>query len=496
MLSNPIGVALPSSPLDQDLWTLVRPLAYEIDEKISAFMASGKPVPSETDIASVTFREGFQWPDIAYPFLWGDQPDYSMLFKRSSDNETSPYYVYPDLENLAPLVEYIRSSPELTDFFEYKKPVGDGGAELMSQFVDHQAFGLVIEAVSRHRFVVGGSLTDDSLFEIYRQLEIGLLWREVLVDVIVPIILRPFEFESLELTDRISIERLSDDLHAQRLPKSYVDPIPEPVLKAATHAVVLKRRSVPNLNWWDSPGYELPAGILNEVERVFEAMAVCLPQRTGYAQILIRPLGWARRFKGALDPLMQGPLTKQYPPSFDNFGWLQPQTASKEKELAAFAGVFRALGGSNKKLSLAARRLGMGSARLRVEDQVIDYCIGLESLLSDSKSEINYRMSIRLGALVAEQRPSLSAVAFAGIAKKVYEYRSSVAHGDIPKKDEVVFPDGTPMKIWHISEWLLREAIRFFSDRPQLDLKGFDERYILSKLNSAPVNPSSPQASE
>ncbi|MEU8082536.1 hypothetical protein AB0B57_02720 [Micromonospora sp. NPDC049101] len=476
---------MPPSPLDQILWELVRPLAHEINDKISIFLASGKPIPRETGIASVVFREESPWPSITYPFLAGDAPDYSMLFKRSSVDEAHPFYAYPDLQELAPLVEYVKSNRDLMDFFAYKRPMGEGGVELMRDFVDHHAFGLAMEVVSRHRFVIGANVTDESLFDVYRQVEKGVLQREVPVDILVPIVLRPFGFQSLALSDAVSIERLSDDFHAQRVPQHYLDPIPKPVLEAATHAVVLHARTVINANWWDSPAYELPSGILQEIDQIFQAIAVCMPQRTGYAQILVRPLGWVRHFKGSLDPIMQGPLIKQYPPDFDNYGWLRPAEVTNEQDLVAFAGIFRALDGSNKKLQLAARRLSMGSARLRVEDQVIDHCIGLESLLSDSKSEINYRMSIRLGALVAEQRPGFSAATFASIAKRVYDYRSSVAHGDIPKKEEVEFPNGKKMKVWHMSAWLLRETIRFFSDRPQLNLQQFDEKFILSKLDRA-----------
>lgn len=100
---------------------------------------------------------------------------------------------------------------------------------------------------------------------------------------------------------------------------------------------------------------------------------------------------------------------------------LTPAAAAAADRHLQFEGKFR------QKMDLAADRLILSRRRAGSADRSIDLCIALEALLSDSKSELSYRMGLRAGLLLGgdvEERVTIQRT-----ISKAYSLRSSVVHG-------------------------------------------------------------------
>jgi hypothetical protein len=151
---------------------------------------------------------------------------------------------------------------------------------------------------------------------------------------------------------------------------------------------------------------------------------------TGYAQLLVVPLGWASSYKADLVPL-QKTSVKDYPPSFEDGCWNQAVPMVSTKELAEAAQLFlriRELQTTKSGMAIALRRLNSSSLRTNGEDGLLDAMIGLEALLSDGSQEMTHKIALRLAALYKLVDPAKSTDVFKEI-KRIYGFRSKIVHG-------------------------------------------------------------------
>ena len=122
-------------------------------------------------------------------------------------------------------------------------------------------------------------------------------------------------------------------------------------------------------------------------------------------------------------------------------------------------------------LQPSARRLEFGGERIRLEDSLIDYMIGLESLLGKAgeRTEMGYRMAMR-GAMVLSPVPTDRSKRFFEL-RDLYNLRSRVVHGENLELDKlgesVDLAEEALRSCWH---W-------FFNNRPgdSDNKKGIDE---------------------
>jgi hypothetical protein len=91
--------------------------------------------------------------------------------------------------------------------------------------------------------------------------------------------------------------------------------------------------------------------------------------------------------------------------------------------------------GNTSRLKLALKRWDSVSERFDQFDKFIDYWIALESLFSISNSEISYRVSLRIAAMVGDT-PEERVQLFKDM-KASYRLRSQIVHGDNLKGDNV-----------------------------------------------------------
>jgi hypothetical protein len=184
------------------------------------------------------------------------------------------------------------------------------------------------------------------------------------------------------------------------------------VAGAATHAVVITGVKVDNsslvsrLVWlWRDPASRLPFA---ELDLAVQCLRVVTHAPTGYAQVFLRPVGWADRWTHALPPVVNVGVFHRYPASFDKSGWLKKATTVTSGELAALPEVVRsarnAVNSKNGKPTwLALRRLSLAGLRDDDDDTVVDACIGIEALLSNDNTEVTHKVAMR-GAVVLGTR--------------------------------------------------------------------------------------------
>jgi Apea-like HEPN len=120
----------------------------------------------------------------------------------------------------------------------------------------------------------------------------------------------------------------------------------------------------------------------------------------------------------------------------------------------------------NKNILLAFNRLTFGYERLRPEDRLIDFMIGLEALFLDVEDELSYRLSLRVAALLGDT-PEKRERIFTEL-RRAYGQRSKIAHGNNPKKDIDIGGTKIPFEeLVNRVEEHLRSAIKEFLVRAE-----------------------------
>lgn len=123
-------------------------------------------------------------------------------------------------------------------------------------------------------------------------------------------------------------------------------------------------------------------------------------------------------------------------------------------------------------LSLPLRRLVDGLARMRFDDRIVDYAIGLEALLlkgDKEQGELSYRFRLR-GAMVLAEAGEDRHQAFQDL-KDFYNARSTIVHGDSMSKPNLrsLADNGEQMlrKIWkwHLDQGLTHQGAMARIDR-------------------------------
>jgi hypothetical protein len=314
--------------------------------------------------------------------------------------------------------------------------------------------------------VTGGSLDEELFDERYRALTAETLP----VDLVVPLLVLDFDFPGarFDLGEGVWLERMDEKTHLARAPSqlSFYG-IPGPLAGAAVVAVVVPGVNLDNRNhaWRSSPiTDQLPLGV---VDRVCEAIRLVTRHPVGYAQILIRPVGWADVWKHDLPPITEVDQVRKYAEALDKYGWLSSYRTVPLEALSRVPGLFTALTGTESSVLLAAKRLSRAMLSADEDDVVLDACIGIEALLGDSKTELVHRMSLRCAAALAG--PDADPTTIYQLCKKVYEHRSTVAQGATPKAKHRTIPIGTSnASTPQVAIWLL-------------------QRLLISKLTSAPT---------
>lgn len=332
-----------------------------------------------------------------------------------------------DVVELQAVIDFVRSRPDLAARLSISGTISLDVIR-KEELLNFDAIHWVTSLIQRAEAI--GATTRDDLLSLYCELEYGLLSQSVRGDLLLPIALVNFELDTrLEIAPGIAIEPLDEATQRARAPWRVGSDSVNPYLAAAaTHAVVIEDQEFSNDRGPQFRHYLWAVQPIDttDAERVFQAIQILSGTRVGYAQICLRPRGWADGWKHDLPPLERLQTVNRYPVELADGGWNKAQPTVPSIAIAKLPEAYAALSETHRRAQLAARRLFQSSLRELDDDIVIDACIGIEALLGEQHDELVHRMALRAAtALAADWSPA----AAYDTLKKVYAYRSKIVHG-------------------------------------------------------------------
>ncbi len=148
-----------------------------------------------------------------------------------------------------------------------------------------------------------GAESDDELRAIYQQMELARFAKELTGDIIIPLVAVAFEgADPVQIDGNAWLERLTEADHRVRALSWMERDVSPWVAAGATHGVVVRAARFPNTVRDARPS--LPFDLFDNVARMAtEAVHLVVERSTGYAQVLVRPNGWAKDWILDLPPL-------------------------------------------------------------------------------------------------------------------------------------------------------------------------------------------------
>lgn len=467
-------------PLDQDVWSRACLAIQDAARAADAYLSTNRWVPRQKRTRVSTFKSG--WPDFSTP-----------LFPADDDPVDYPSLFAEEVGELKPLA--FRDAPALAEFIEYIEQRGDIGSrfrlalaepDLATRLLRMEAAHLPLSILGRSRAL--GDESESSLRRLYRERETEWLCDPLPVEYWVPLVMTNIQLHgSLQIDNVARIEELTPEMQEARAPREYSGgAVPGPVAGAATHALVVGPYEIAN------PGpvprlflYREEAVPFDAIDHYFEALRVASRARTGYAQVLRRPLGWADNWQAGLPPMTQVAMVRRYPELFDDAGWLNTTTPVSESELADLSQISKALTRASPRTRLAVRRLSLTDLRTREDDRTVDACIGIEALVGEGRDELTHRMSLRAAtALSARAGTPLDAAEVYQLMKDIYKHRSALVHGSDSEKGRIIEFRGIELPTADLAEELLRILIQEFLLRPEPWTTTSLDAYLLQTLSA------------
>jgi hypothetical protein len=377
----------------------------------------------------------FDWPQLSYfdnglPSIhvshWGGPISYDGVLIIKEEEGYPSWHI----SSLQQLIDYMYSQERIRLYFE---PVARERKyfNLWCQMFIGDIFDRYVHIYSDR------SYSDNRLMQVYKPAEVAIFSEVLPVDIVVPILFQKFAFAHLELGERVAVSRMSEPFQLARASaRAYGPGVHDSVLGAATHALVLTGWEVKNSNRWYAADLmsDVNAYPLEQIDRFFTAARIVSNASIGYAQLLLRPVGWARTYKAHLPPL-EGTSIRRYPMEFENFYWLREIATTEERVVQEWGQMYNALINDDRnQMSIASRRLDAAFFREHEDDAVLDATIAMETLLlQGERQEQTHKLALRVAALSkiydGDNRKIGTAIEVFRRVKRIYAYRSAVAHG-------------------------------------------------------------------
>lgn len=443
--------------MDPELWELTRAAVHAVGAVADAHL-NGKGYRPRVALPSVGwFSNG--WPDIrSYESLLAPDSaptDHSALF--GPERSTLTPLAYTDVPELVALITYVAGRSDLSLRLTLKSR--EGTEEIMARLLQNEVCALPLSLLNRARALdVSG---EDELLSLYLERERAWLLDPLPIEYVVPLALTAFDLDHpLVIDEATRIEPLDEGTQAARAPRALsVSSVPDTVIGAATHALVLAGYTLPNPG--PAPrtfGDDVEHVPLGDADLVCEALRVLTDVPVGYAQVLRRPLGWADDWKHNLPALSTVRTLRRYPDWFDEYAWLRTPIPVPREDLTRLPAVVSSLRTAPQRIRLATRRLSTASLRTDDDDRTIDACIGLEALLGEGRDELTHRIALRAATALVTSGVGDAEVIY-GLVKKVYAHRSAVVHGTEAKKTRRIALDNRVHDADDVAVLLLRELL-------------------------------------
>jgi hypothetical protein len=310
--------------------------------------------------------------------------------------------------------------------------------EWRERWVRTGASRIPLEILDRLMNMKGDDFSEGDLCDAWAPRRNALLWDNLPVEIIVPIPLVRFDAPvPIELAPGMMLEPIPEGEQRARVPKQiWNGAANQCVVAAATHAVVIRGYELPGqgrmLLEYGRPSF-YP---LDKIELIFQALRIATSHPVGYAQTYMRPIDWAWHYTADLPPILQGSIARRYPAAFDDYGWLRPAEVVTRAEIDNAAIALIELQEGSRSLKLASRRFSGAALRADDDDVVLDLCIALEAALGDrQRTEMTYKLGMRTAAVVAlARRDGAKSADVLRQVKRLYDWRSAVAHGSDQEK--------------------------------------------------------------
>ena len=307
------------------------------------------------------------------------------------------------------------------------------------------------------------------------------------IDILIPICLVTFEEDIIQLSDRIEIKKIPNDIQkARQQACTYESSNEDWVAACATHMIVLHNYCFTNSENLSisKMTHDYNAYPIQEIDNVISTIKVVTGYSLGYAQILSFPLDWITDFCADLVPLygakshfINSKETEKFWMNI-NIKVISKEQSSKIQEM--YKNVLLCNKGCNqRRLSFALNRFNRCTLRNEVDDMTTDAAIGLEALLADgTKGEITYTIANRICVVFAHQKNSVyTTLNCREIMKEIYNYRSAIVHGRALKdKEKYYIIDDKKFEVPRIAVDFLRYSILFLTENQDyFESRKFDE---------------------
>jgi hypothetical protein len=425
------------------------------------YVATGGWVPRETLSQLGQYRGG--WPSFSSLAADGEDGSRKLSGLFGVSRNTLVPFAYNEVPELAELVDYVQERPDLADLFQIRMPDGSliERLDLREVMTRVGAAGLATSVLSRADAL--GLDSDEELTALYEELESALLAPSLAAQLVVPLAVVDIEFEQrLSVSERVWIERMGEKLQIARAPaNTAIYAVPPPLAGAAVVAVVVDGVTLDNSPPWKR---QMRVGLdglpLDVVDDVCAGLRILTEAQIGYAQVLIRPVGWADHWTDNLPALEEVGRVRRYSPGLDHYGWLGQREAIPARKLADLPGVYARLRSAPPRVKLAAKRLTASAMEPDQPDSAVDACIGIEALVGQEHDELVHRMALRASAALAPGGADPQFI-YAAV-KSAYNYRSAIVHGTEPgkKKSRVSVPGGGEIPARTLARMLLSALLR------------------------------------
>jgi hypothetical protein len=466
------------TPADLSLWESSKRLAEDAIAALKARKESGGYISPHLNYPKLGYLDNGM-PNI-HPSANYGPPHYDFtLMQHFRKDGVAEYEEWPSYQAY---ITCAKSSDKVMRYYNpnYQEASSD---ELTERVLTLLPFELVDRYLSATGIESDG-IMEGVLLSIYLQLETPIFHEELPVSAVVPLALTSMDVDRLDLSPSVHIERLSDEEQLARSVSNYGDSnvaMNRWLVHAATHALVIEGLTISHQHRWDFDYLPIRAEVTEIADDFVRALAISENRHTGYAQIYYRPLGWARDFTANLPPVVGVSFLRRYPPHFDH-SWRNDISTLTPEECQSAVDMFKGLRQSDSRSKLAARRLGMGILRETEEDSILDYCIGLEAVFGDlGPGETTYKLAMRGAKTLSSQLAISESEAFTCF-KKIYAYRSAVAHGksNAAKQRAIKLRDDFEIPAEAAARELLRMGLMAVLKDPKLTVEYIDRNLLLS----------------
>jgi hypothetical protein len=385
---------------------------------------------------------------------------------------------YDDIPGFAAYAEFVRTQAALRAYLVPSRFGETGGDTVLLIGTAH----LPLEIVERHLHTKGWDLDEQVFSDLYDELEMCWLSESLPVELVIPILAIEFETDGFDLTDRCRVERLSTGDQLSRWPGQRMAG-EERYVAMASHALVISGWFLDNSESLMWRGLAQPSSQLDELDHFFQALSIISDSPSGFVQVVYRPTGWSSGYVADLPEILSGPLVPGRRSVRLNADVINPLDSLDESRVHNLVAAYRELQ-TKPKYALAVQRLISAERRTDQDDRIVDLCVGLESLVSDSSpGDTTYKMALRTAAVLANAHVAQPS-RFVGQMKRVYAHRSDIVHGRTANKNATISVGQQTMLTEDFARKILRRLLQSRLENPEQDDKAIDANIIGSALDT------------